>query len=74
MGADEIAPFIGHNLKIRGCSKPPFSEAAINAIFKNSGGFPRMVADLALKTMTCGMQTNATLLTEEHVFSAAQEL
>jgi general secretion pathway protein A len=74
MEADEMGTFIEHNLKIKGCLKSPFSDEAVNAIFKNSNGFPGMAADLAIKTMTCGMQEKATLLTEEHVFTAAREI
>jgi len=74
LGADEIEPFISHLLAAKGCAHSPFSTAAMEAIFKNSAGVPRVIASLALKTMTCGMLGKASLLTEEHVFAAAQEL
>jgi general secretion pathway protein A len=72
--SDEIQPFIDHNLHLVGCQKSPFSKNAIDAIFKNTAGIHRRIADLALKTMTCGMLQKATSLTEEHVFLAAREL
>jgi type II secretory pathway predicted ATPase ExeA len=72
--ADEINPFIDHNLRLVGCHQSPFSQNAYDAIWKNTNGLLRRVADLALKTMTCGMLQKTTSLTEEHVFLAAREL
>jgi general secretion pathway protein A len=74
LGSDEIQPFIDHSLRLAGCQNSPFSQNAIDAIFKNTAGVHRRVADLALKTMTCGMLQKTTSLTEEHVFLAAREL
>jgi type II secretory pathway predicted ATPase ExeA len=70
----EIGPFISHHLALRGCPKSPFSENALEAIFKNSAGIPRTVAALALHTMNLGMFQKAQILTEEHVFHASHEL
>ena len=70
----EIKPFIEHHLKLKGCTKSPFTESAITAIYKNTSGVPRLVGSLALNTMTLGMLEKNTELTEEHVFQAAQEL
>lgn len=74
LAAEEIQPFIEHNLRLVGCHHSPFSPNAIDAIWKNTTGVQRRVADLALKTMTCGMLQKTTELTEEHVFLAAREL
>lgn len=70
----EVQPFIEHQLRLKGLRKSPFSDNAIEAIFKNTTGIPRLVAALALKTMTLGMLEKSQLLTEEHVFQAAHEL
>jgi type II secretory pathway predicted ATPase ExeA len=71
---NEIQPYIEHQLALKGCSKAPFTQNAVNAIYKNTAGVPRLVGTLALNTMTLGMLENVTELTEEHVFQAAQEL
>jgi general secretion pathway protein A len=71
---DEVGPFIAHHLEIKGCRKSPFNENAVEAIFKNTAGVPRMVGALALHTMTLGMLQQVQVLTEEHVFKASQEL
>jgi len=56
------------------CQKSPFSDNAIEAIFKNTAGITRLVAALALNTMTLGMTQKSQTLTEEHVFGATHEL
>jgi type II secretory pathway predicted ATPase ExeA len=71
---NEVPLFIEHHLKLKGCHKSPFSDNAMEAIFKNTAGVPRLVADLALKTMTRGMFQKSQILTEEHVFHANHEL
>jgi general secretion pathway protein A len=70
----EVALFIEHQLKLCGCHQSPFSEAAIEAIFKNTAGVPRLIEKLALNTMTVGMHAKIQTLTEEQVYQAAKEL
>jgi general secretion pathway protein A len=74
LNKDEVQPFIEHHLKLKGCLKSPFSDNAIEAIFKNTAGVPRLVAALALNTMTLGMLQQTQTLTEEQVFQASHEL
>jgi type II secretory pathway predicted ATPase ExeA len=74
LNKDEVQPFIEHHLKLKGCQNSPFSTSAIEAIFKNTTGVPRLVAALALNTMTLGMLQKTQTLTEEHVFQASHEL
>jgi type II secretory pathway predicted ATPase ExeA len=71
---NDVAPFIEHHLKRCGCQQSPFSESAIDAIFKNTAGVPRLIESLALKTMTVGMHAKIQTLTEEQVYQAAKEL
>jgi general secretion pathway protein A len=71
---DEVQSFIEHHLKLKGCAQSPFSDNAIEAIFKNTAGVPRLIAALAIHTMTLGMMQKTEFLTEEHVFQATHEL
>lgn len=71
---DEVQLFIEHHLKLNGCNQSPFSPSAIEAIFKNTAGVPKLVATLAIHTMTLGMMQKTDSLTEEHVFQATHEL
>jgi type II secretory pathway predicted ATPase ExeA len=70
----ELKPYIEHHLKIKGCTLSPFSDSAIEAIFKNTAGIPRVIASLALKCMTLAMLEKSQTISEEHVFQAAREL
>jgi type II secretory pathway predicted ATPase ExeA len=70
----EVEPFIEHHLTLNGCQKSPFSQKAIDAIFKNTAGVPRLIEKLALNTMTLGMHQKVQILDEEHVFKASKEL
>ena len=71
---DEVQPFIEHQLSIKGRQQSPFSPNAIEAIFKITAGVPRLIAALAIHTMTLGMMQKTDILTEEHVFQAHHEL
>jgi general secretion pathway protein A len=71
---DETEPYISHILSVKGCRNSPFSKGAVDSIFKNSGGIPRLISSLAVKSMTCAMLDKASSISEEHVFSAAKEL
>jgi general secretion pathway protein A len=70
----EVGPFIEHHLKLKGAHQSPFTDKAIDAIYKNTAGVPRLVGTLALNTMTLGMQEKRQELSEEQVFQAAHEL
>lgn len=74
LNKDEVQPFIEHQLKLKGCQNSPFSDNAIEAIFKNTAGIPRLIAALAFHTMTLGMMQKTNILTEEQVFQATHEL
>lgn len=71
---DETESFISHVLSVNGCANSPFSKSAVEAVFKNSGGIPRVISSLSLKSMTCSMLEKSSVITEEHVFSAAKEI
>ncbi len=70
----EIKPYIQHHLKIKGCDKSPFSDNAIEAIYKNTAGSPRDIAKITISCLTLAMMQNSKTITEEHVFAAAAEL
>jgi len=74
LNKDEASAFIEHHLKLKGCPAFPFTQSAVEAIYKTSNGVPRQVAALCEKTMTLGMYQKITELTDEHVFQASKEL
>jgi general secretion pathway protein A len=71
---DELKPYMEHHLKLKGNQAFPFSDKAIDAIYKNTAGIPRVIASLALACMTLCMIENSQTITEEHVYKAAHEL
>ncbi len=71
---NEVTAFMEHHLKLKGCPTFPFTESAVEAIYKTSAGVPRQVAALVVKTMTLGMYEKVTELTENHIFKASGEL
>ena len=69
------------NLTIYEDNKPVFQlkkvnihENAINALYQNAGGIPRIINKLSLKSMTIGAIEKKDILTEEDVYRASQEL
>ena len=71
---EETASYIRHHLLLAGLNEPLFSENAVKAIYQNSGGIPRVINALALKTMTIGALEKKETLTEEEIYRASQEL
>jgi len=71
---EEVEPYINHHLTIKGCQKSPFTPQAIEAIYKNTAGIPRLIGSLAIKTLMLGYLEKTQILTEEHVFKASCEL
>lgn len=74
LAPDEIESFLSHHLEIKNCKTSPFTSAAVEALYKNTSGIPRMVCSLALKAMTSAMIAQSKLITEEHVFAAVREM
>jgi len=70
----ETAAYIQHRLKIAGCTQSIFSAQALEAIFQNSAGVPRLIDNLAIKAITLAAMKNISSITEEEVFSASKEL
>jgi type II secretory pathway predicted ATPase ExeA len=71
---EELKPYIEHHLKLKGCNLAPFSDNAIEAMFKNTAGIPRVIASLATGCMTLAMLEKSQTISEEHVFQAAHEI
>lgn len=71
---EETRDYIQHHLELAGRKEPIFNQNASEAIYKNSGGTPRIINALALKCLTLGVLEKKELLTEEDVYSASKEL
>jgi len=72
--SQETSEYIKHHLNLAGYQKLLFNENAVNVIFKNSNGIPRIINTLSIKTMTIGALEKKELLSEEEVYRASKEL
>ena len=74
LSKEETLDYIEYQLKQVGKSAPLFNEGAIEAIYKNSNGTPRLINTLAIKCLTLGALEKKDLITEEEVYCASKEL
>jgi len=70
----ETQDYIQHHIQLAGGQQHLFDQNAINVLYKNSNGTPRIINTLALKTMTLGAIEKKETLTEEDVYKASKEM
>jgi len=61
-------------MNLVGKKDPIFDPTAIEAIYKNSGGTPRIINTLAIKCLALGALEKKDIITQEQVYGAAKEL
>lgn len=71
---EETNNYIQHHLQLAGTRETIFDPGAIEAIYKNSGGTPRLINALAVKCLTLGALEKKEFLNPEDVYSASKEL
>lgn len=71
---EETADYIQHQLALAGLKEPLFNPNALNALYQNSGGIPRVINALCSKTMTIGAIEKKESLSEDEVFRATHEI
>lgn len=71
---NETGAYIEHRLKICGSRQNIFSDTAIEAIFQNTAGVPRLIDKLAISAITLSAMKKKHTVTEEEIFSASKEL
>ena len=71
---NETHDYIDHQMKLAGSKNPIFDQNAINVIYKNSNGTPRIINTLAIKTMTLGALEKKESLSQEEVYKASKEI
>lgn len=74
LNKEEIEPYVSHHLRLKGRTQPLFTSAAVDVLYRTTGGIPRVIGQLAIKTMTLGFQQKKDMLTEEEVYQATKEL
>lgn len=71
---EETADYVQHHLALVGLKTPLFNPNALIALHQNSGGIPRVINALCIKTMTIGAIEKKDSLTEDEVFRATHEI
>ncbi len=74
LSKEDTCHYINHHLAIVGKKEPLFDQSAIEAIYKNSTGIPRVINALAIKCLTLGALERKNMLTQEDVYRASKEL
>jgi type II secretory pathway predicted ATPase ExeA len=74
LSKEETQHYINHQLALAGKKEPLFDQSAIEAIYKNSTGTPRIINTLVIKCLTLGALEKKELLTQEEVYCASREL
>lgn len=74
MNKEEVNNYICHHMKLAGAVVPIFSEQAVEAITSHSGGWPRLINNLALTSLLLGAQNRQNPIDAETVRLAAAEV
>lgn len=74
LSKEDTYDYISHQLALAGKKEPLFDKSAIEAIYKNSTGTPRIINALAIKCLTLGALERKNMLTQEEVYRASKEL
>jgi type II secretory pathway predicted ATPase ExeA len=71
---DEIKNYVMHRVRISGREDILFSDAAIKALFRYSGGIPRLINSIATSALLDGYAGEVAIIDESLITSAAKEL
>lgn len=70
----ETKAYVEHRLNICGVRENIFSDQAIEAIYQNTTGIPRVIDSIAGKALTLAAMRKKQMITEEEIFSASKEI
>ena len=73
MDKDEVFRYVGHHLRLAGATTEVFAEPALEAIASHSGGWPRLVNNLAKTSLLLGAQLKQNPIDAETVRLASAD-
>ncbi len=73
MDKDEVLGYIDHHLRLVGAPTKVFSEPALEAIAAHSGGWPRLINNLAKTSLLLGAQLKQNPIDADTVRQASSE-
>ena len=66
--------YVEHHLKLAGRSNGLFTDEAMNQLFVQSGGVPRVIGNIALAAMTEAAMAGRDLVELDEVITASKEV
>jgi type II secretory pathway predicted ATPase ExeA len=73
MDKDEVFRYVAHRLRLAGATTEVFTEQALEAIASHSGGWPRLVNNLARTSLLLGAQFKQNPIDAETVRLASAD-
>ena len=73
MDKDEVFQYIKHHLSLAGATTDLFTEAALEAVSAHSGGWPRLVNNVARTSLLLGAQLRQNPIDPETVRLASAD-
>jgi general secretion pathway protein A len=70
----EVQQYLSYRLKVAGCQRPIFTNAAIKKLFQLSGGVPRLVNLMADRALLAAYSQQQALVNDKLVLRAASEI
>ncbi|MGB1110282.1 MAG: AAA family ATPase, partial [Gammaproteobacteria bacterium] len=74
LGPSEIEAYLRHRLSVVGCSRRLFDSGAIKALYKASGGVPRLINSIADRALTGAFVQELDMVNKRTVRQAAREI
>lgn len=71
---EETAAYVVHRLQVAGAERNPFRKAALRALYRRSGGVPRLINIIADRALAAAYAREAGYVTARMVESAADEV
>ncbi len=73
LDAAEAEAYVRHRMAVAGCTRMPFSRLGLKALFRRSGGVPRLINVIADRALMAGFARDQSSLGERLVDRAADE-
>ncbi|MGB0722409.1 MAG: AAA family ATPase [Gammaproteobacteria bacterium] len=71
---DDVAQYVGHRLHVAGRDAPLFTAAAVRALYRRTGGVPRLINTVSDRALMGGYAESAALIERRHIERAADEV
>ncbi|MGB0713179.1 MAG: ExeA family protein, partial [Gammaproteobacteria bacterium] len=70
----DVAQYVGHRLHVAGRDAPLFTKAALRALYRRTGGVPRLINTVSDRALMGGYAEGSALIERRHIEGAADEV